>query len=505
MRTSISIKVSRGRILRSGWLSFLLGTVPVGVLGQPAVTLSEALLRALDGNPGIKIEEEAAKGQEARVQSAAGKFDWTAFTRATGDTSRAPRDSSVRQEVGSISAGLAKELRSGIQVLPAVSIGQFDELDTGVSQTRTDFDLVIIIPLLRGLGVSNNAVEELVAQSNLKGATYLRQFRVSARIFRTVTSYWNCMAAGENLEILVDAESRSEKTFRLIKRLVDGGEREPALIHQANAELLRKKAEVRRAELVLFQARQALAVDMGYNPVELPNAPLAEGSFPRPRDDETMPAEQSRKLIEEALVRRGDYLAAQSNVDTELILLHRSENALKPRVDFNIRVGYAEFNADSTFSDEDGLNAVAGVSVDWPIANNRARGNLEERRTWRRRAELTQAELASVVASEVLVAEASLINAREEHKIAVEAVDAYRKAVVDINRKITLGEASLIDLTEMEERYAQARTAKVNSVRKYAVAIAELQFVTGRLLSREGDDGGWKIDMRLLSQLNSSE
>jgi outer membrane protein TolC len=313
------------------------------------------------------------------------------------------------------------------------------------------------------------------------------------------------MAAGENLEILVDAESRSEKTFRLIKRLVDGGEREPALIHQANAELLRKKAEVRRAELVLFQARQALAVDMGYNPVELPNAPLAEGSFPRPRDDETMPAEQSRKLIEEALVRRGDYLAAQSNVDTELILLHRSENALKPRVDFNIRVGYAEFNADSTFSDEDGLNAVAGVSVDWPIANNRARGNLEERRTWRRRAELTQAELASGVASEVLVAEASLINAREEHKIAVEAVDAYRKAVVDINRKITLGEASLIDLTEMEERYAQARTAKVNSVRKYAVAIAELQFVTGRLLSREGDDGGWKIDMRLLSQLNSSE
>ena len=66
-------------------------------------------------------------------------------------------------------------------------------------------------------------------------------------------------------------------------------------------------------------------------------------------------------------------------------------------------------------------------------------------------------------------------------------------ALDHLGRKVKGGEASLTDLIDMEDRYLEARISEIEALRKYAVAIAELRFVTGSLLTRESDYLRFKV------------
>jgi len=524
----------------------LIPAMATPAMAQATIGITEAVLQTLADNPGVHIEKQKLVQSQATLQTASGQFDWVGFSSVSRERQRLPlsdadiktqRDriseqqnqvDQLNQIIGVLnkppvsaglataspatasplvdesetyrttySAGVTRQSRSGITVTPSVSARDTkNNTDTTVPANRSDANVQIVVPLLRGLGASATAAQEMAARNNLEVSRQLWRHNISRRIFQTAAAFWNCLAAQNNLAVMEDTNQRARQVYDLVELLIKGGELEPALRHQADGRLAGRQANLSDVRLALFRSRQALGINMGLSTGQLANAPAPEGDFPAAIDPSGINDAAVGQWIQQALQQRGDYLAAKGNIATETLLVGKARNDLKPRLDLDLRAGYAGIDqghdggryGGSLSQDQRGPNAYAGLSLQWPFANNTARGELLRRQALVREAELTTAQLANAVASEVLVAAEAVRVALTEYQAAANAAMAYQKAVAHENRKLKGGDASLSDLIDMEDRYAQARLAEIEAVRKYAVALAELRLVTGTLVTADQDN-----------------
>jgi outer membrane protein TolC len=497
---------------------------PFSFAEERKVSLSGALFETLDHHPGVQIQQERVTQSEGELQAASGQFDWTAsavaskeqyrehFTqdqeeegRLAGLLFRRVVTDSRREEVTYYSMGLQKQFRSGAVLSPNLTVLDTEDLSQDIENlNRSDLALDITIPLMRGLGEHATGAEEKAARSNLSANRQLSRHNISRRILITANNYWSCLAAVQSLAILEDMEERAEELFDLVDRLVRAGEMEPAVLREAEAQLLERKGDLQESRLQTHEARQALAVSMGYAPQELVDAPLPEGPFPPVVNDWAFDQELARAYIDKALNNRGDYLAAKIGVETEEILMERAENRIKPRLDLGLSLGVSglseEEGADrlykSLYHDHAGPNVFGSLTFEWPIANNAAKGEFIRRRSLVNEALLTAEDLSNNIASEVLVAVARIRSAAKEHRLAASSARGYRAAADHERYKVQEGLSDLGDLISAEDRYLSARAREVEVTRRYASALAEVRYVTGSLLSEE--DEGYRLQVRRL-------
>jgi outer membrane protein TolC len=480
---------------------------------DPVITLSDAVRKTLELNPGVKVEKEQVVQSEGALQTAAGQFDWIGlgsayreqeryhFTDSNEQDARLATltgtrwmTDSWREETTGYSLGLRKQFREGLVFSPSVSNVDREDLSRDIeNQSRSDLHVEFVIPLMRGLGKENTAARETAARSSLDATKRLSKHDISGRIHLTSTSYWNCLAALKNVRILEDTEKRADEVYRLVDRLVRVGEMEPAARRQAQAKLYQRQADIRDSRSSVYQARQGLGVAIGYTPRELPQAPLPEGSFPPVVRGSFLNDERTSRYVDLALEKRGDYLASLTNVEVQEILLQEARNDVKPRLDFTFRLGVSGLSErdDSTrhvrslYHDHAGPNAFGGLTLELPIENNAAKGELVRRRSLLREAEYTAQSFSNRIASDVLVSLERLRSAIKEYRLAAESTRAYRDAADHENFKVRQGTTELNDLIDMEDRYFTARAREVEAMRKYAVALADLRFATGTLLTDE--------------------
>lgn len=484
---------------------------------ESTISLSTAIKKTLEGNPGVKIEKEQIIQSEGVLQTASGQFDWVGLGSASWEQERQHSSTISKQEIqppGTIptatgleettenqlketatySVGLRKQFREGIVFSPSVSNVDIDYPGQSIlHQSSSDVNVEFIIPLMRGLGKRHTAANEMAAMSSLNATELLSKHNISRCIYMTSISYWNCLAALKNVQILEDTERRAGEVYRLVEKLVRVGEMEPAAKRQAQAKLYQRQADIRASRSSVYQTRQGLAVAMGYTPKELPEAPLPDGSFPPVFKKSLLDDEMTRKYIDVAIQKRGDYLATLTNVETEEILLGKSHDDVKPKLDFTFRIGVSGFNerSDSSryfrsmYHDHVGPNAFGGLTLELPIENNVAKGEFVRRRSLMKEAKLTADKLSNGIASDVLVSVERLRSAIKEYRLATESAEAYRDSADNENFKVRQGMSELNDLIDMEDRYFTARARQIETMRKYAVALADLRFATGTLLTDE--------------------
>jgi outer membrane protein len=497
------------------WVVFILYLVlpPSLMAEEPSISLSDAILKTLESNPGVKIEEEQVVQSEGALQTATGQFDWVGLGSASWEQERQHFDDSGeadgrfatdlgirevtdswREERATYSVGVRKQFRQGLVFSPSVSNVDVENFSQDIQpQSRSDLDVEFIIPLMRGLGKTHTAAEEMAASSNLDATELLSKHNISERIFMTSVSYWNCLASLKTFQILEDTERRAGEIYSLVDKLVRVGEMEPAAKRQAEAKLYERQADIRDSRSSVYQAKQRLGVAMGYTPKELPEAPLPEGTFPPVVNSELLDEERTGQYVDVAFQKRGDYLATLTNVETEEILLEKARDDIRPRLDFTFRVGVSGFNERddssryyrSVYHDHAGPNVFGGLILEFPIENNAAKGEFVRQRSLVREAKLTAEELSNGIASDVLVSVERLRSAIKEYRLATESAKAYRDAADHENFKVRQGAAELNDLVDMEDRYYTARARQVEAMRKYAVALADLRFATGTLLTDE--------------------
>lgn len=516
--------------LNSTWTTALLAVFlafnplfPAAASGEEReISLSEAVLKTLRDNPGVQIERERVIRSEGELQAASGMFDWTAtstvsreqrresFTRAQEKeaqmvalaTGRSVTDSR-REQTTAYSLGLQKQFRTGPVLAPSLSVMDIEDMSRDIeNHNRSELGFDITIPLMRGLGEHATGAQEKAAYSNLTANRHLSRHNVSSRILLTANNYWNCLAAMHKLSILEETEERAVELFMLVERLVQAGEMEPAVLREAEAQLFQRRADLQGGRLLKEEARQSMALAMGYSPRELPAAPLPVGYFPVVVNDVAFDSALTLQYVDDALRDRGDYLAARAGIETEEILKARAENEIKPRLDLGLRVGISglsEKDSDgryfrSPYSQRAGPNAFVSLTYQWPIANNAAKGEFVRRNSLVNEARLTADELANAIASEVIVAVERIRSASKEFRLAARSARSYRDAADNELFKVRQGLSRVSDLIAIEDRYYNARAREVDVLQRYASALAEVRYATGSLLTEEDDHNRFKID-----------
>ncbi len=489
------------------------GSAPVNEAAPrkiPEISLSDAVLKTLRANPGIFVSQEKIVQGEGLQQKAAGQFDWTIRSQASIDHKKTPLDSYdaktaqaasvlanipyndyLQQDTNTYSLGLAKQFRSGVTVTPNVAVVDYKtNADTKVPISRSEMRIELNVPLLRGLGSQATGADELAAISQAKATRLLARQNIAQIIYTTSVNYWNSLAAKMSFELTADTQARSNKLLDLVEKLVRAGLLEPAALNQAKANSLSGQVSVSTGETDFYRSRQALALSMGMTPRELPDAPNPANNFPAVIDTATLNKVSINLFIEEALKKRGDYLAAQTDIETARTLLAKAQNETKPKLDIGVKVGYAGEDEVSTSSryfnslgrNVTGLNSFVSLSLELPIFNNAARGNMVYRKSQVRESELIQNDLSNRIASDILIAYRALSSAINEHQLASESEKSYKKAVEFENQKYKAGSSTLTALIDIEDRYFRARIATIEALRKYSVAMAQFRLVTGTML-----------------------
>ncbi|MEW6669026.1 MAG: TolC family protein [Thermodesulfobacteriota bacterium] len=481
--------------------------------GERKITLTDAVYRTLETNPGVKIEEERVQQSEGELQSASGQFDWTGvgtFSKEvrrdhlTDEQEKQAELASLftqrhfsdnrREQTTIYSLGAKKQSRSGVVVYPKLSTLDSEDLTVPIeSENRSDVSAELIIPLMRGLGEANTGALEMAAQSRLTATEFFSKHNISGRILQTASAYWSSLAALHTLKIMEDAISRAEEIYRLVELLVKGGEVEPALMHQAQAKLAQRKADIKQSELNYYESRQRLALAMGLSPGELADPPSPEGPFPPVTDVRLLDKALEARYIQQALERRGDYQAARTGINTQEILLQKASDDRRMRLDLDLGFGMSGLNERgdwsryyrSLYHDKAGPNVFAGLSLEWPIENNTAVGEYLRRKSLVREQKLTVTQLSQGIASDVLVSLERLRSSFQEYRLSRDSVEAYKEAVKHENYKVRMGESSLTSLIDIEDQYLEARLSHINALRRYAAALAELRYATGTLLTEE--------------------
>jgi outer membrane protein TolC len=150
-----------------------------------------------------------------------------------------------------------------------------------------------------------------------------------------------------------------------------------------------------------------------------------------------------------------------------------------------------------------GPNGEVALSLAWPVSNTYQRGLLRSRRAELDQAELLTAQAQSDIASDVCTTLEEVRLRAATMSDAAAAVAISRKAVEQEQRRLQTGEATVLDVINLENLLSSARVSKIEAQSGYAIAVARLRFVIGDIFSSEASDQSFQLND--LTQLPSDE
>jgi outer membrane protein len=469
---------------------------------ERGITLLEAVRATLVHQPNILLQEEQVKGQKGVLQSARGEFDMTLGASAGYSHKAIPLakqqetlqgTSKTETDTTSYRLSISKQYRAGLTVNPVVSLNRTNissSFSDPANEARVDF--LVTLPLLRDRGVQANGADEIAAEKEYEISLLELRHTISENVLNTVIAYWNYVAAGSELNQLKQSESTAKALVREIKIFIKAGARPAADLEQIQANLAVKTASRIAGEQNLFEARQYLGLSIGLPFDGLRSLPDPSHTFPRIRAQEITQLNASiSDLIEQALVRRADYLSSQLQQRVKKILVKASENKLLSRLDLHCNLGYSGLDQGNEFSElisplytnVPGLSFSLSLDYEWPVANNSARGILLQRKSAYQQSLISTGDLARNISSGILVAISGLGNSELELARSQEAVRSYRFAMDNEKKKFKLGISTLLDLIQTEDSLTHARLNEISAQRKLSVVLARLRFETGTILS----------------------
>ncbi|MHB8520220.1 MAG: TolC family protein [Limisphaerales bacterium] len=481
------------------------------------VGLLEAVRMTLALDPSIRLQEKQIDFTKGVLQNASGQFDLGLDTLLSRGITRTPRTqfersyslppalpgqlTTVLDEIDS-HVGLKKQFRSGISVGPALDMTRIaDNLDQQRAVNRADINFAVTVPLLKGFGRKATGAAEEAARVDYEASSLDLKQTIATRILNTATAYWSCLAATKQLQILRESESRSSNLVEQVRALIRGKELPASDLKQVQADSAGKTAARFAGEQQLYQARQNLGLAIGLSLEQLPTAPLPLDMFPAAAPAPLML--HSPQVLQDSLERRADYQSLLKAQQSAEILQVAARKNLKPQLDLNVQVGYASLEEGSQFARYygtlearrlAGANALATLSLEWPFANNQARGLLLQRESLTEQTRIRLRDLARNISSGILVAVNNLEQSLAELEKAEVATQNYQLAVTNEWKKVQSGTSTIIDVITTADRYADAQINQISARSRYASALAQLRFETGTLVS-PANAGGDSISL----------
>jgi outer membrane protein TolC len=463
--------------------------------------------RALAQSPAVRVREAEIDRREGAREQAAGEFDWLTSASVARIKERSPavdsfgRDIVAAGDTTTYAVNTTRKLRSGVIVQPSLQVGMADgNAPPSPAVGTSQLNLQIIVPLLRGLGADSSGAAEAAARGDVEVARLLYRHALANQAYNTVQAYWSARAAQAAVGVQRDDEQRAQRLHEGIRVLVDARVFPPNMLLQSEANLRQKSTSTLSAELNALTAVFSLGRIMGLTTPEMAGAATPDQTLPA--DVSSPAAAQDGALrirwIERALRQRADFLAVRQSEVPLRVLSKQAELDLKPRVDLSVRGGYAGLNRGHSLIEPlaerlTGANGELGVMLEWPGANTYQRGLLRTRRAAQRQAELTTAQTQSDIAAEVCTALAEVRLRAETMRNARATAEIARKAVDQEQRRLQTGEASVLDVINLENLLSSARLSQIDAQAGYAVAVARLRFAVGEVFLTDQPDRSFQL------------
>lgn len=475
---------------------------------EPDLDLLDVVAMTLENDPNIRLAETTVDAGRGTALVAEGAFD----PLLTGSLFDNRLDNAISEtassEVETLSAvlGWQQAFRSGWTVSSELSLlrnGLADPADNSA-----DVSVTFRLPLLRGHGREVVTAAEEAAKLDESAAELDLAHTVAVQIFRVASQYWRVRSAHLNLQILRAAEASSRTMFDNTRKLVEADLTPAAELVLLEADLLSRESNRIAGERDLFDALQTLGALIGLEADDIAGLGLPAGSFPAV-DPTASAALDTRRALDRAVAERSDLKADRLRLAAAKLRLNAAENALKPRLDAVLTPSYSGFTTGDDLGDFltplgdhiPGLGTTVGLSLSLPWHNHSAEGSrIQADAGVERQSLILESGIKAIGADVPSAVDAVRANARRLDLLE-RAVELFAKSLSNEEKKLRAGSSTLIDVLTQRDRLTSAQQRRVSVQLALALAILELRFELGALVSR--DDEGWRVTLDDLVALPS--
>jgi outer membrane protein len=476
----------------------------------PRISALKAVRVTLDLNPQILFQKATVRSSTGTVQVQEGAFDTTITGSIAPTASRneryilnrplpgatpvpLPNPLVARSGVINYELGLQKTLENGIVINPSVSFDQSANSDHSHQFNDTNqgsINFTVTIPLAKGGGTLVNKAPEISARFDLLASVLQLRYTTAQSVLNTIQAYWACKAAEETYQLQVEAEESADRLLTITTALVQADELAASQLPQALANRDAAIASRIQAESALINARQTLAVDMGFSSSSLLLAPLIADNFPEPPESEHYP--EVSKLASYALALRDDLRSVKQTVKSQKVLMDAAYLNLRPTVNLQLVANYVPLQTRTNLSTTNGNTWQAGavLSLNWPVENNAAIGSYILSEASFQNSQITVDSTEMGVVSGVVTALAQLKAAAASVKLYRDSVRWYEQALAEQEQLFQSGQGSLVDTLTIRQNLINTEISYINAQQSYAASLAQLRFTTGTLLFSD-QQGSW--------------
>jgi outer membrane protein TolC len=464
---------------------------------EVALTIDQAILRALANSPDIRVVSFDPEIARQDVRKAAGEFDPTAFGRVFYEDQDAPQNSifeAGKATTRLFESGLRQKIVQGTEWSASYALSRnWDDLYGRVLPTRYEPMLIFQLkqPLFRDADPQINLAGVNIAKLEHRVALIGFHDRAESVSAELIAAYWRLVQARMNLEIQQDLVAETRQTLHKVdsRREIDATD---VQLMQARAYARIREADLVEVQKQLADAQDALArlladpqvnttSDLTIVPATRPEVPLEPPALTKVLDTALATAMLCNPAVQEA---KAKVQIAEINVQV-------AENQKMPRLDLvgSIRSqGLAKGLSEAQEQWEEGRYMTYGVGLtfEYPLGNRQRDAEFVRRQLERRKAVSFLHSAADQVAAQVKEKARKVKTTMEEtilQKEAARAAQAQLKALEEsepIREKLT-PEFLLVKL-QAQDTYAQTRRAEANALAEFGISQVELARVTGTVL-----------------------
>ncbi|HVZ63433.1 MAG TPA: TolC family protein [Lacunisphaera sp.] len=466
------------------------------------LTMTDAVVRALDANLEIKIERLKPAIAEQQRRFKLGAFDPHLTTHYTVESLETPQNTRDFFATGQTAQILSEDnIRTETNLtglLPTGTTYKITVLAYSLKNTlnrealarfypeyTTSTSLTLSQPLLRGFGIASTLAEARIAKSQVRSAEQALRGKIDEISADALDAYVEALYSKELIRVITDRISLAERLRDENEKRLKQGLMAPIDVMQAESTRAAAEIELVRAKAFLDETENRLrellfqdfadAADTRFTFVDaLQEVKLAE----------SLPA-----LRAFALERSAEYQVALQAVETEKLKVRYARNQMLPTVNIETSVGLNGLGASwsggfSDYSKRSQPDYSVGLVADIPLGLHQERSNLREAMMHLRSAELEAKRDANHVISQVQTAYSRVQSAIARTEASSRAVKTAEAALADEEKRLTNGLTTSFNVLKLQDELSQARINRLEAIAEGQKAVIVLWGVVGVLLER---------------------
>ncbi|MBW2545216.1 MAG: TolC family protein [Deltaproteobacteria bacterium] len=459
--------------------------------GPLTVTVQGAILMALENNRALKVEKLNPAILRTAEEEERSVFDPI----LTGGYSQFRKKS--EKPSGSTGAGLNNEINANLGVSEYLPTGTDIGIDMSTDQSWSNLysddlyasrvGLSITQALLRGAGLNYNLARLRQARLGTRVSAYELRGFAEALVAQVEETYWDYALTQRQIKIFLDSLKLAEQQKNETEEMIRIGVLAESELAAAEAEialrregLINARSNLEKTSLQILRLLNPPDTNLWQREVIL----LHEPKVPNVKLDDI------ESHVGVALRMRQDLNQARLQIQMGDLEIVKTKNGLLPKMDFFInlgKTGYAgSFGSSARDIDGNTYDILAGVSLEYPFINRKARARHRNSLLSRKQAEEAMKNLVQLVQVDVRSAYIEANRAKEQIA-ATAATRTFQKEKARIEtEKFRVGKSTTLLVAQAQRDLLSSRITETQAIANYLKSLIELYRLEGSLLERRG-------------------